>query len=113
MRLKKKRKGQSSLHLTDKRHPLTGILAACLGVISIVGFLLLCFLSSESHGHAGAAVGLAGLGCFAVSLAGFALSWISLRQENIRPVFPTIAAIINGLAVVFYSVLYILGNLIL
>lgn len=112
MRASKKKQRQSSLHLTDKRHPVAGVLAMFLGIISVISFVVLCFISSQSHGHAGMFVGFLGILCFILSLIGFVMSWITLRQENIRPVFPTIAAIINGLEVVFYFVLCILANLI-
>lgn len=111
MSSKRKKRGQSSLQLTDKRHPASGIIAAVLGMLSVILFIILCFISSESHGNAGLSIGLAGIFCFLLSVTGFILAWITLRRENIRPVFPTIAALISGLSVVFYMVLYILGNL--
>lgn len=107
----KKGQKQSSLHLTDKRHPVSGIFAAFIGIVSVVFFIVLCFISSQSHGKAGIMVGFGGICCFVLSLFGFMVSWASLRRENIRPLFPSIAAIINGLSMVFYLVLYILGNL--
>lgn len=107
----KKRRGDQSLHLTDKKHPAIAIVATILGVLSVALFVVLCFISSQSHGKAGILIGLAGIGCFLISITGFILSWISLHQENIRPLFPTIASIINGLLVVFYLLLYIWGKL--
>ena len=111
MSTRKKRQRQSSLHLTDKRHPVSGMIAAVLGMISVILFIVLCFISSESHGNAGLCIGLAGIFCFLLSLIAFVMAWVTLRRENIRPVFPTIAAVISGLSIVFYMVLYILGNL--
>lgn len=111
MSAKKKRQNDSSLHLTDKRHPVMGIIAVLIGVLSAIAFIWLCFLSSESHGKAGKLIGFGGLLCFFVSTAGFVMSWLSLKQDNIRPLFPTIAAIINGLSMVFYFLLYLWGNL--
>lgn len=107
---KKKQKG-SSLRLTDKKHPAMGIIAVIFGVVSVALFVVLCFISSQSHGRAGKMIGLAGIVCFLLSVTGFILSWLSLRQENIRPLFPTIAAVINGLSLVFYFLLYLWGNL--
>lgn len=107
----KKKRGKQSLHLTDKRHPASAIIATILGLVSIVLFITLCFVSSQSHGKAGILIGLAGIGCFVISLIGFVLSWISLHQENIRPLFPTIASVMNGLSIVFYLLLYLWGKL--
>ncbi len=108
-RERKKRKDQS-LHLTDKRHPGLAIFATFAGVASVVLFFVLCFISSRSHGQAGLFVGFAGIGCFCLSLLGFLCAWASLHQENIRPLFPTISSVINGVSVVFYLFLYIWGQ---
>lgn len=112
MSAKKKKKRQSTLRLTDKRHPVSGVIAAGLGMLSVGMFLCLCFVSSQSHGNAGLLIGLAGILCFLISVTGFVMAWITLHRENIRPVFPTIAAVVCGLSIVFYLVLYVLGNMI-
>ena len=108
--MKEKKIGRKSLQLTDKRHPGIAIGATLVGICSMVLFIATCFLSSESHGNGGITVGVAGLFCFALAGVGFCMSWMSLRMENIRPLFPTIASIINGLLLVFYMLLYIVGT---
>lgn len=108
--MKEKKRGHKSLQLTDKKHPGIAIGATLVGICSVVLFLAACFLSSESHGNAGLTVGVAGIACFALAAVGFGMSWASLRMENIRPLFPTIASIINGLLLVFYMLLYIVGT---
>lgn len=111
MAAKEKKRNRKSLHLTDKRHPGSAIFATILGILSVVLFIALCFWSSQSHGEAGLLVGLGGIGCFGISLVGFAIAWMSLHQENIRPLFPTISSLINGMSVVFYLLLYLWGRL--
>ena len=111
MAAKEKKSRKKSLCLTDKRHPGSAIFATILGILSVALFIGLCFLSSQSHGKAGLEAGFAGVGCFIISLVGFIISWISLHQENIRPLFPTIASLINGVSVVFYLLLYLWGRL--
>lgn len=106
---RKKRK-QSSLHLTDKKHPVFAIIATILVVVSLGVFLGACIWSGQSHGKAGIYVGLVGIFSFALSIVGFVLSWISLHQDNIRPLFPTIASVANGLLIIFYLLLYMWGT---
>lgn len=106
----KKKGKKSSLHLTDKKHPMFAIIATLLALLSVIVFLAACFWSAESHGKAGIFVGLVGVLSFLLSIIGFVLSWISLHQDNIRPLFPTIASVFNGLLVIFYLLLYILGT---
>lgn len=111
MARRKKRK-ESSLHLTDKHHPLSGIVATLLALLSAGIFSVACVTAGKSNGHAGLLIGLVGLGSMIIAIAGFVLAWISLHQDNIRPHFPTIASVCNGLLVIFYMLLYIWGTVI-
>lgn len=108
----KKKERESSLHLTDKHHPLLGIVATLLAVLSAGMFGAACVAASGSNGHAGLLVGFVGICSLVVAGVGFVLAWISLHQEDIRPHFPTIASICNGLLVIFYLMLYIWGTIV-
>ncbi len=103
------KKERHSLRLTDKKHPRGAIIATLIGVASMILFIITCVISSDSNGKAGALAGVAGLFCLLLSVIGFIGAWLSLRGENIRPLFPTIAAVINGLLMVFYVFLYMWG----
>lgn len=107
--LRKKKKEKNSLRLSDKKHPVSAIIAVVIGVVSLLLFLTVCFISSESGGKAGLLVGAGGIFCLFLSVTGFLTAWLSLRQENIRPLYPTIAAVLNGLLMVFYFLLYMWG----
>lgn len=106
---RKGKRRKEGLRLTDKKHPKQGIWATALGVLSIVIFLVLCFMSGEARGKSGIEIGFMGLLCVLVSLAGFVLAWLSLRLENIRQLFPSLGVIINGLMLLLYLIVYILG----
>lgn len=106
----RRKQKQSSLKLTDKKHPPLAIGATLVGLGSAISFFVVCMVSSQSHGKAGVYIGVWGIFCLLLSAAGFVMSWLSLRQENIRTLFPTIAAIINGLLLVFYFLLYFWGS---
>ena len=108
----KRKERESSLHLTDKHHPLLGIVATLLAVLSAGMFGAACVAASGSNGHAGLLVGFVGICSLVVAGVGFVLAWISLHQEDIRPHFPTIASICNGLLVIFYLMLYIWGTIV-
>ncbi len=108
----KKRQKKSSLHLTDKHHPPLAIAAIILALASLGIFGTVCVFAGESNGHAGLAAGLLGMLCLLIAAVGFVMSWISLHQDDIRTLFPTIASVSNGLLVRFYMVLYIWGAVI-
>ena len=104
------RKQEGELRLTDKKHPITGIVSTIIGVVTVLLFAGICFFSGTEGGSAGMVVGVLGLLCFVLSVTGFVLAWISLHQENIRTLFPTIGSILNGIQVVGYMLLYFLGT---
>ncbi|MBR1744076.1 MAG: hypothetical protein IJ733_19880 [Lachnospiraceae bacterium] len=106
---KNKKKEKNSLRLSDKKHPVSAIVATGIGVVSLLLFIIICVISSESDGNAGVLIGAGGIFCFLLSVTGFVMAWMSLHIENIRPQFPTAAAVLNGLLMVFYFLLYMWG----
>ncbi len=113
MRIKLKKKGHKKesgeLHLTDKRHPVSGIASSVIAAVSFISFAAACIISGRNGGNAGSGIGLIGISCFIISIIGFVMAWISLHQENIRPLFPAIGSLVNGILIVIYMILYILG----
>lgn len=112
MAKRRKRREGDSLRLTDKKHPPLAIGASFLALASLCIFGAACVVSGQSRGHAGILIGLVGILSFGLSVAGFIMAWISLHQENIRPLFPTIGSVSNGLLVIFYMILYIWGTVV-
>ena len=107
---KKKRKKEGELRLTDKKHPISGIWSVLVGIFAFIMFIVTCFMSGDGGGNGGMIVGVVGILCFIISITGFILSWMSLRKENIRYLFPTIGAVVNGLQIIGYMVIYIWGT---
>lgn len=108
--MSKKKRRKDGLHLTDKKHPKQGVWSTVLGILSLVLFLVLCFLSGEAGGKAGVWIGIWGVVCVAINIWGFVLAMLSLKLDNIRQLFPSLGVIINGLMILMYLVIYILGT---
>ncbi len=107
---KRKKKKEGELHLSDKKHPPLGIASAIFGIISFAVFAAICIISGKQKGQADITVGFIGVLCFIISLIGFIMAWISLHKDDIKPVFPTIGSLINGLLIIIYMLLYIWGT---
>lgn len=109
MKKREHRKEKGELHLTDKRHPPIGIASFVFCIISFILFAIACFMSGQKGGNGGLNVGIIGTISFLISIIGFIMAWLGLHQEDIRPLFPAIGSVINGLLVILYMILYILG----
>ena len=103
-------KQEGELRLAVKSHPKLGIISTILGLISLIAFGSACFFSGTRGGNAGIMIGLVGMLCFVISVVGFLCAWISLHQEDIHFTFPTIGSVINGIQVLGYMLLYIMGT---
>ena len=105
-----KNREEPALHLTDKHHPGIAVFSFLLAFVSIVLFGVACYQSGLHKGNAGIYVGIMGIISTFLAMAGFVLAWIALRMNNIRTVIPTIASLVNGLVLIFYIVIYMIGS---
>lgn len=109
MKKRRHKKEKGELRLTDKKHPPLGIASFVLSILSFISFVTACVMSGQERGNGGLNVGIIGVLSFFISVIGFIMAWFALRQENIRPLFPAIGSVVNGLLVILYMILYILG----
>lgn len=100
---------RENLKLTNKKHPKDAIMATLFAVLSIVILVLACVHSSKSEGNGGIGVGFAGVAASIVSAAGFIMAAKSLKQDEIRYLFPTLASVMNGILLIFYVFIYFWG----
>ena len=101
----KKRK----IKFTDKKHSRNGILATFLGAVS--AGLLFCLLAAAAltSGQAGKAVAVLGLLAFFVACAGAWYGVLGRREEDSYRLFPDLGIGINGLLLVGFVMIYIMG----
>lgn len=105
----KELKKEDALKLTRKRHPAAGIASFILAFISAALFITVVMISGNARGKLGIWAGGCGFFALVLSAAGVILAWKGLKQENIRPVFPSVGGILNILFSCFYIILYIWG----
>ena len=79
---RKKKERESSLHLTDKHHPLLGIVATLLAVLSAGMFGAACVAASGSNGHAGLLVGFVGICSLVVAENHYVWQFIFLMRKK-------------------------------
>lgn len=102
-------KKRESIQFSGRRHTALGILSAVVGIITFAGFIVTCFVSGIYGGESGFLIGLIGFLLFALALLGFVLSYKALKQRDIFYRFPMAGLITNGLMLIIFMVIYILG----
>ena len=101
----KKRK----IKFTDNKHSRNGILSKILGAVS--AGLLFCLLAAAylTSGLAVKAVAVLGLLAFFVACAGAWYGVLGRREEDSYRLFPDLGIGINGLLLVGFVMIYIMG----
>lgn len=100
---------KNNYKFTDKIHPISAIIAFVVSIAVFIGLVLLCIRSSESGGNGSLLYGVAGIVGMFVSLAGFIVSVLCMKRQDIFYRFPALGATTNGVLFLSLFVLYILG----
>ncbi|MCR5793263.1 MAG: DUF6142 family protein [Lachnospiraceae bacterium] len=90
-------------------HPISGIISFLLGIYSLLSLIISSIYAGFHGGNAGSGVGVAGMLAFVASIVGFFLAWAATKNRDAHFLFPIMGCIMNGVMVVAYIVLMILG----
>ena len=101
----KKRK----IKFTDKKHSRNGILSTILGAVSAGLLFYLLTAAYLTSGQVGKAAAVLGLLAFFVACAGAWYGVLGRREEDSYRLFPDLGIGINGLLLVGFVMIYIMG----
>lgn len=107
IRIGKRRKVQ----FTDKKHPIHGIVSMVIAVTSLLMMLILFIGSGMARGKGSIVYGYLGILNLIFSVVGFVLALRCLKKEDIYMTTPTVGAVLNGVIIIVYLILYFLGAL--
>lgn len=99
------------IQFTDKKHPRQGIVSTVMAVASFAFMCALFVGSGRAKGNAGLSYGYLGILNMIFSAVGFVVAFRCFKQDEIYLTTPTTGAVVNGLIVITYLILYILGVL--
>lgn len=95
---------------TNKKHSDKAIMAAILGMISLVSLGIVIFLSYRKQGAAPAGYGVTGLLAAVFSLIGLILGILTVREKESYHFFPWLGTLLNALALGLIGFLLYLGR---
>lgn len=100
---------RDNLRFSGRRHSLTGILSAIIGIVVIIGFVVLSIISGTMEGQGGQVLGFLGLLFFAMAVYGSVLAYKAFKERDVFFHFPILGAASNGIMTILFVILYILG----
>lgn len=92
-----------------REHSKRGLLSLLLGLLVVISFLTISFISGTKKGNGEFILGVIGMVNFAVAVTGFMLGIKSFREKDIFYVAPVIGVGSNGIMTVLLFCLYIVG----
>lgn len=96
---------------TEKEHSVRGVISLTIAILSImIGTAMIAF-SFQSKGNGGIYLGSGGMLSLFLAIAAFVLAIQSMREENRYKLFPVMATLISGLALLGGISLYMIGFL--
>ena len=103
-----KRKRKRRLRFIDlPQKTLTGVLC---GIVSILTLIILIIISTVNKGQAGIGIGVAGMLAFIINIIGMTMTVKGIQEsENMFFTLPLLGLVFNGIMLVVYLVLYVVG----
>lgn len=102
-------KKRNNYKFSDKVHSKYGIVSVIIGMVAFITIIVSTYISSKSAGNGGLVLGLAGFIALLMTIYGFFAAIKALKEKDIFYIFPVIGMALNGLLLVMYVILYIVG----
>lgn len=100
---------KKSYMFTNKNHPLKGIMATILGILSIITLATAVYLSYAQGGVSSARYGAAALLAVVFMITGIGLSAYCLIERDNFKLFPILGILLNVMAAVMLSFILYAG----
>lgn len=98
-----------ALKIAKKKQPVTVIMAFMAGMASLCAFIILCIVSAVNKGAGGEYLGIIPIIFLLLNIISFIVSYQKLKAEDIKKGLVSAAACINGVMVILYLILYLIG----
>lgn len=99
------------IQFTDKKHPIQGVISMLIAIASCILMIALFIGSGMAKGQAGIVYGYFGILNLFLSAVGFIMSLRCYKKEDVYMSTPTIGSVVNGIIIIIYLILYVLGAL--
>lgn len=100
---------KKSYMFTNRNHPLKGIMATILGILSIVTLVTAVYLSYSQGGVSSARYGAAALLAVIFMITGIGLSAYCLIERDSFKLFPVLGMLLNVVAAIILSLILYAG----
>lgn len=104
-----KKKERRNVKFSDKRRPKKAIFSLLLAFAGCILMGTMIVVSASEDGNAGLMVGAGGFGALLLAAMGMFLAVRCFRMKDIYYGMPVVGAVWNGILVVAFAVVYVMG----
>lgn len=104
-----KKRRRNALRIANRKQPVPVVMTFLAGVVSLCTFIILCIISAINKGAGDEWLGIIPIVCLIINLISFVVSYNKLKAEDIKKGLVSVAACINGIMVILYLILYLVG----
>lgn len=100
---------RGTIKFQGRTHSKKGLLSLLFGLLAVISFITICFISGTEKGNGEFILGVIGMFTFVLAVLGFTLGIKSFREKDIFYIAPIIGVGSNGIMTILLFSLYIVG----
>ncbi|MGB4659288.1 MAG: DUF6142 family protein [Mobilitalea sp.] len=103
------KRNKDMIRFSGRNHTVAGICSTIIGAASVLGFVVISFISGFARGKGSIFLGVIGFLLFALAISGFVMACKSFRKKDIFYRYSIIGVALNGIMIILMFVIYLIG----
>ncbi|MBE5938455.1 MAG: hypothetical protein E7265_10555 [Lachnospiraceae bacterium] len=104
-----RKKRRKAMRVSASKVPLSIYFSLAVGILSLISFFLVCAIAAANKGAAGIWVGTVPLIAGLANIFALIIAYKGFKMDDVRSKWVSVASIINGIMIILYLLLYIIG----
>lgn len=103
------KRNKDMIRFSGRNHTVAGICSTIIGAASVLGFVIISFISGVARGKGSVFLGIIGFLLFALAIVGFVMAYKSFKKKDIFYRYSVIGAALNGFMIILLFIIYLIG----
>lgn len=97
------------LKFKGRKQSVRGITGMVFGILALLAAIVMIILNGIYYVNTEILYGIIGVVCFFMSVAGFILGLMAIKERDVFPKIPVTSIVLNSISLIVYIVIYIFG----